>query len=134
MTKLEEVKKFLDEAGVFYIVSVDDKNKPKARPISFSMIEDGKLWFGVGTFKNVYKQLTSNPNIEIIAMNKGKWIRYDGVAHFVEDEKLENKCLDILGNIGKMYKENSWRMGMFYIENGHVEIKAVAKIVEEFDL
>ena len=133
MNRLEQVKKFLDEAEVFYITTVDG-DKPKARPISFSMIDGDKLWFGVGTFKEVYKQLIANPNIEIICMNKGKWMRYDGKAKFVENATLENKCLDLLGPIGKMYRDNSWRMGMFYIDEGHVTIKAIADTVEEFDL
>ena len=133
MNRLEQIKRFLDEAGVFYITTVDG-DKPKARPISFSMIDGDKLWFGVGTFKEVYKQLIANPNIEIICMNKGQWMRYDGKAKFVENAILENKCLDLLGPIGKMYRDNSWRMGMFYIDEGHVTIKAVADTVEEFDL
>ena len=133
MTNLEKVDALLSEAKVFYIVTVD-KDKPKARPISFKLLKNNKLWFGVGTFKDVYKQLMANPHIEIIASTNNKWLRYDGVAHFAEDLDLENECLDILGPIGEMYRKNNWRMGMFYIEDAHVEIKAVAKTIEEFDL
>lgn len=133
MTNLEKVNELLTEAKVFYIVSVD-KDKPRARPISFKMIENNKLWFGVGTFKDVYKQLQENPNIEIVASTNSKWLRYDGKAKFVDDIDLENKCLDLLGSIGKMYRDNGYRMGMFYIDEGHVEIKSVIKTIEEFDL
>lgn len=133
MTNLEKVENFLKESKIFYIVTVD-KNKPKARPISFLMLDNDKLWFGVGTFKDVYQQLTSNPNIEIIAMNKDKWMRYDGKAVFVNDDRLENKCLDLLGPIGDTYRKNNWRMGMFYVDSAHVEIKSIADTVEEFDL
>ena len=134
MTNLEKVNYFLTEAKLFYITTVDG-NKPKSRPIGFKMIEDNKLYFGIGTFKDVYKQLQNNPNIEIVATKEdGTWIRYDGIAKFVEDMALEDKCLDLLGPVGKMYRDNNWKMGMFYIENGHVEIKAVINTVEEFDL
>lgn len=54
MTNLEKVEKFLKESKIFYIVTVD-KNKSKARPISFLMLDNDKLWFGVGTFKDVYQ-------------------------------------------------------------------------------
>ena len=133
MTNIEKVNDFLTQAKIFYIVTVDG-NKPKARPISFKLLENDKLYFGVGTFKDVYRQLKENPNIEIVAMSNGKWIRYDGIAKFVDDENLENKCLDILGNIGKMYRDNNYHMGIFYIDKGHVEIKAVIKTIEEFDV
>lgn len=49
-------------------------------------------------------------------------MRYDGKAHFVDDEVLENKCLDLLGPIGKSYRDNNWRMGMFYIEDGTLKL------------
>ena len=133
MDNLEKVYNILDEAGTFYIVTVD-KNKPKARPISFKMLEEGKIWFGVGTFKDVYKQLLENPNIEVIASTNGKWLRYDGIAKFVLREDLEQEALDMLKGIGDLYRKNNWRLGMFYIEHAHVEIKQVANTLEEFDL
>ena len=134
MTDTEKVDGFLTEAKVFYIATVDG-DRPKARPIGFKMLDGGKLWFGIGTFKDVYKQLVANPNIEIVATKEdGTWMRYDGKARFVEDPVLENKCLDMLGPVGRMYRDNNWKMGMFFIDEGHVEIKAVIKTVEEFDL
>ena len=134
MTNIEKVDNFLTETKLFYIITVFG-NKPKARPIGFKMLEDGKLYFGVGTFKDVYKQLVMNPYIEIVATKAdGSWIRYDGKAHFVESEALENKCLDLLGPVGQMYRDNKWKMGVFYIEDAHVEIKAVMQTVEEFTL
>lgn len=42
--------------------------------------------------------------------------------------------LSLLGNIGKMYRDNGYRRGLFYIEDGHVQIKSVIKTIEEFDL
>lgn len=133
MTNIEKIDHFLTDAKTFYIVTVDG-DKPKARPISFKMLENGRLYFGVGTFKDVYHQLKENHHVEVIALANGKWMRYDGIAVFVDDERLENKCLDLLGGIGKMYRDNNYRMGMFYIDKAHVEIKAVIKTVEEFDL
>ena len=134
MTNIEKVDNFLGEAKVFYIITVFG-NKPKARPIGFKMLENDRLYFGVGTFKDVYKQLVMNPNIEIVATKPdGTWIRYDGKARFIEDEELENKCLDMLGPVGQMYRDNKWKMGVFYIDEAHVEIKAVMQTVEEFTL
>lgn len=133
MDGLEKINALLSEAKVFYIVTVDG-DKPKARPISFKLLKDGKLWFGVGTFKEVYRQLAINPHIEIVASTPHKWLRYDGIAHFVDDPALESECLDLLGPIGDMYRKNGWRMGMFYLEQAHAEIKAAAKTIDEFDL
>lgn len=134
MEKINKINDFLTEAKTFYIVSVDGE-KPKARPISFKMIEEGKLWFGVGTFKDVYKQLEKNNHVEVIANVGSKWMRYDGITHFVLDrDDLEEKAFSLLPGIGKMYKENGWKMGLFYIENAHVEFKNVMNTEDSFDL
>ena len=52
------------------------------------MEEDGKLIFGVGDFKNVYRQMLANPLVEIAACKKdGHWLRYTGRAVFETDSK-----------------------------------------------
>lgn len=135
MTNIEKVGYFLEDAKDFYITTVDENNRPKSRPIGFKMLDGDKLYFGIGTFKDAYKQIENNPYIEIVATKAdGSWIRYDGKAVIVKDSELENRCLDALGPIGAMYRENNWRMGMFYLTDAHVEIKKIMKTVEEFDL
>lgn len=31
------------------------------------------------------------------------------------------------------YDQNGWEMGMFYLENGHTEIRGMLDLKEEFD-
>lgn len=132
MNKLEninKVKTFLDEAKVFYIVTVDG-DKPRSRPISFCMVEDNELYFGVGTFKDVYKQLVANPNIEIVTSTPTKWLRLDGKAVFDNNQNLVDKCFDYMPAIKELYDKNGWQMGIFHIENVHAEIKQVINTLE----
>ena len=49
------------------------------------MLDSDKLYFGCGTFKKVYAQLTSNPNVEVLAVSGSDFMRYDGKVHFVKD-------------------------------------------------
>ena len=63
MSKLNE---FLTEAGVFFLAT-EDGNQPKLRPLGAHLEMDGKVLFGVGDFKEVYKQMTANPLVEIAA-------------------------------------------------------------------
>lgn len=134
MTNIEKVNEALSEAKLFYIVTVDG-NKPKSRPVTFKMLDGDKLYFGLGTFKDSFKQLEANKNVEIIGCSDAKWIRYDGSAHFVfDDDELEERALDTMPAIKKIYKQNGWKLGLFYLENAHAEIKNVAETVDEFDL
>lgn len=133
MTNIEKVSNFLDEAKVFDFLTVED-NKPKGRPFGFHMVVDNKIYFGCGTFKNVYKQLLNNPNVEVLAFNKGEFLRYDGKAKIVKDDKLLEKVREAMPEIMKRYDDNGWEMGLFYLEDGHVEIRGILDLKEEFDL
>ena len=98
------------------------------------MLDDGKIYFGCGTFKNVYKQLTKNPKVEILALNKNQFMRYDGEVVIVKDDALLEKTREAIPQIMKMYDKNGWEMGLFYLKNGHVEIRGMMDLIEEFDV
>ena len=73
MTNAEKVNEFLNKAQVFYFLTLDG-DRPKGRPFGFHLLINDRLYFGCGTFKNVYRQLTENPNVEILALS-GEYCR-----------------------------------------------------------
>lgn len=133
MSNAAKVNAFLDEAKVFYFLTTDG-DQPKGRPFSFHMLVDDKLYFGCGTFKNVYKQLTANPKVEVLANGKGEFLRYDGTVKMVQDDALLEKVREAMPQIMNMYDKNGWDMGLFYLENGHAEIRGMMDLKEEFDV
>ncbi len=133
MTNVEKVNKFLDDAKVFYFLTTDE-GQPKGRPFGFHMLEGDKLYFGCGTFKNVYKQLEKNLKVEVLATVGNEFMRYDGTVNIVKDEDLIKKVREAMPQIMAMYDKNGWEMGMFYLENGHAEIRGMMELKEEFDV
>ena len=133
MTNTEKINEFLDKAKTFYFLTTDGQ-QPKGRPFGFHMLVDGKLYFGCGTFKNVFKQLTANPNVEILAVNGEDFLRYDGKATVVKDDALLAKVREAMPQIMALYDKNGWEMGMFYLEDGHAEIRGLFDLKEEFDV
>ena len=133
MTNIEKVNEFLDKAQTFYFLTTDGE-QPKGRPFGFHMLVEGKLYFGCGTFKNVFKQLSVNPNVEILATNGGDFLRYDGKVKIVKSDELLAKVREIMPQIMDMYDKNGWEMGLFYLENGHAEIRGMMDLKEEFDV
>ena len=115
MSKLND---FLTEAGVFYLATADG-NQPKVRPLGAHFEMDGKVLFGIGDFKEVYKQLIANPLTEIVAANKeGKWLRYTGRAVFETDEKYAQDALDAMPDLKNIYNETTGhKMMMFHLED-----------------
>ena len=133
MTGIEKVCAFIDKAGVFYFLTADG-DQPKGRPFGLRLVVDGKLYFGCGTFKNVFKQLTANPKVEVLAVAGNEFLRYDGVAKVVKDEAVLQKVRERSPQIMELYDKNGWEMGLFYLENGHAEIRGMMDLIEEFDV
>lgn len=131
MSNIEKVNAFLDQAKTFYFLTTDG-SQPKGRPFGFHMLVEGKLYFGCGTFKNVFKQLTANPQVEVLALNGNEFMRYDGRAKVVKDDKLLAKVRELMPQIMDIYDKNGWEMGLFYLEDGHVEIRGMLDLKEEF--
>jgi len=131
MNNYEKVNEYLEKAKIFYVSTVNG-DKPKCRPFSFKIMYEGKLYFGVGTFKDCYKQLMENPNIEIVASDGQGFLRYYGKAKFVENEDLFKKSCEEAPYIPKMYNdETGHKLGMFYLEDATAEFRSLMGIEEE---
>lgn len=133
MSNVEKVFSFLDKAKTFYFLTTDG-DQPKGRPFGLHMLVDGRIIFGCGTFKNVYKQLTTNPKVEVLAFADGEFLRYDGIATVVKDDTLMVKVREIMPQVVDIYEKNNWEMAFFYLDNGHAEIRGLFDLKEEFDV
>ena len=100
----------------------------------YRILVDDRLYFGCGTFKNVFRQLTANPRVEVLALNGSEFLRYDGLAKVVRDDGLLAKVREAMPQIMALYDKNGWEMGLFYLENGHAEIRGMLDLKEEFDV
>lgn len=133
MSNAAKVNEFLDKAQVFYFLTTDG-DQPKGRPFGFHLLEGDKIYFGAGTFKNVFHQLTANPKVEVLALAGEEFMRYDGKAKVVKDEVILAKVREAAPEIMAMYDSNGWEMGVFYLEDGHAEIRGMLDLKEEFDV
>ncbi len=115
MSKLND---FLTASGVFFLATCDG-DQPKLRPLGAHMEMDGKVIFGVGSFKNVYKQLLANPKVEIASLRAdGMWLRYTGKAVFETDSKYEQAMLDANPELRNLYNERTgFKMMCFHLED-----------------
>ncbi len=115
MSKLND---FLTEAGVFFLAT-ENGSQPKLRPLGAHLEMDGKVLFGVGDFKDVYKQMAANPLVEIAACKpNGEWLRYTGKAVFETDPKYAEALLDAMPNLKPMYSEETGhKLMMFHLED-----------------
>ena len=115
---MSKVNDFLSEAGVFFLATVDG-DQPKLRPLGAHLEIDGKVVFGVGDFKAVYRQMVANPKVEIAACKQdGHWMRYTGRVVFEEDPKYAEAMLEAMPNLRDIYYETTGhKMMAFHLED-----------------
>ncbi len=115
---MSRIMDFLNDAGVFYLATVDSTGQPKVRPLGAHMEMDGKVLFGVGDFKDVYRQLVNEPRVEIAAMrNDGHWLRYTGKAVFETDPKYAEAMI-AEAHLGEIYNEKTGnKLAVFHLED-----------------
>ncbi len=116
---------FLDRAKAF-ILATTDGDQPRMRVLGLKIRLDGDIYFGVGTFKDVYKQLQANPKCEILASVGMEFLRWDGKAVFTKDERLLPIVENMMPQLVAMYKQMGWEMGFFKLEGGSAEVVNVS--------
>ena len=113
---MERVCKFLKDAGVYYLATVEG-DQPRVRPFGTAHIFEGKLYIQTGKIKPTSRQLLENPKAEICAFLNGTWVRIAG--ELVEDDRVEARksMLDAYPNLRRMYDENDSNTQVFYFRN-----------------
>jgi uncharacterized pyridoxamine 5'-phosphate oxidase family protein len=121
---MKKVVDFLTEAKVFYFATVDG-NKPKVRPFGFFMEHNGKLYFGMGTHKEVWKQVNANPLVEICALKPTEdqeWVRIYGKAVVDSDPAALAAAFEKMPHLKTIYTEQSGlKMGLVWIDQGKAD-------------
>lgn len=127
----ERIDEFMNEAEVFFLATVNG-DKPKNRPLGFHLLKDGKIYFGVGDFKDVYKQMQENPNVEIVALVGTDFLRYYGKAVFEEDYSFGESL--VAGNEflqGIYNDETGYKLAIFHLEEATAEIRDITGKINE---
>ena len=110
---VEELKK----VGVFYIATAEG-DQPRVRPFGSVTEFEKNAYICCGNFKEVYKQLSSDPKIELCGMyDQTSWLRV--TATVVEDDRLElQKAIlnDPTGPKG-LYEAGDGRLATFRLTN-----------------
>ena len=132
MSNIEKVDEILTKAEEFYLATVDGNN-PKVRPLGFHLLDGDKIYFGVGTYKPVYKQMEANPNVEIAAWDGEHFLRYYGTADLSKNKEIVEKAFEMMPEIAESYNANGWEMGIFFLNNATAEIRNMMEIEESYE-
>ena len=123
---MQRVEKFLKDAGVYYLGTVEG-DQPRIRPFGTIHIFEDRLYIQTGKVKEVSKQIHANPKVEICAFLNGDWIRVAGTL--VEDERLEAKqsMLDAYPELQQMYAADDGNTEVFYFKDATATFSSFTK-------
>ncbi len=113
---MKETLEFLESAGIYYLATSKD-NIPYVRPFGTIMLYNDKLYIQTGKVKNCYKEMISNPNIEICAFKDGKWIRINAKVVATDEIDIKRAMLDKYPNLRGMYSEYDDNTALLYLKD-----------------
>lgn len=119
---MKEALRFIQGNKVFFMATVDG-DQPRLRPLGFVMEFEGKVYFGVGDQKAVYRQMQAQPKVEICSVSPdGNWLRLSGRAVFDMRPEVFEAAVKALPVLGEMYSPALGnKLGTFYL----TEVKAL---------
>lgn len=109
---MQEVYEFLKKCGTYYLATMDG-GQPRVRPFGTIDLFEGGLYIQTGKIKNVSKQITANPKIEICAFDGDRWLRIQASA--TEDDRPDARkhMLDAYPQLQSMYKPDDGNTQVF---------------------
>jgi pyridoxamine 5'-phosphate oxidase len=90
----DEILAFLNANPSCHLATVEG-NKPHVRGILIHKADKSGIIIETGTFKDLYKQLSANPNVELCFNNykDGIQVRVSGAVEAVDDVKLKDEII-----------------------------------------
>ncbi len=89
--------KFANENPVTYIATIDG-DQPRVRAFAMWYADETGFYYHTGETKPVYKQLKSNPKVELcffhLGADAGTMMRVTGTVKFIDDTKLRGKLVE----------------------------------------
>ena len=126
---MSKVVEFLQANPVQYLATVGRDGKAKCRPFMFSGEMDGKLWFCTNNTKDVYKDMQSNPEIEIsVSSPEYAWIRLHGKAVFENNMAAKEMCIQNPIVKSQYGEATNPIFEVFYLEDAHGSIADFSEI------
>ncbi len=102
---MSKVFDLLKEYGVFYVATVNN-GLPAVRPFGAVMEYNGELYLATANFKDVYKQLKAEKNVQLAATKAASmdWLRITGRAEEVHELAIKEKMLQACPVLVDLFK------------------------------
>lgn len=114
---MNRVVEFLEECQTFHLATLDG-DQPRVRPFGAVMEYNGKIYICTNNTKNCFKQMVSNPKVEIEGICNGKWVRICGEVKADPDREAKAAMLEKYPSLKKMYSPDDSIYEILYFTKG----------------
>lgn len=117
---MQEVLKFLGDVNTPFAVATVANGEPKVRFFSFNLPKDDKIYFITSNKKDIFRELSQNPRIEICTLpnQEQEWVRIKGEVKFDNQAEIIRESFEKLPLLTKAYGgEDSKDIAMFYLDH-----------------
>ena len=121
-----EILDFLNANPVFHLATVEG-NMPHVRGLYLYRADEKGILFHTGKVKDIHKQLTANPNVEM-SFNNGKFedliqIRVSGKVELVEDLDLKKEIVQKREFLKPWVERDGYEsLAVYRLKNGRAAI------------
>jgi len=97
MENINTCIEFANENKMCCYLATLDNDQPRVRAMQFWFADQTGFYFQTGTIKDLYKQVKTNPKVEVCFYKPGQMIgtmlRIAGKIEFVDDNQLKEKVM-----------------------------------------
>lgn len=97
MRTIQECIDFVNQNRVCYLATTEG-TKPHVRALAFWYADETGFYFQTGSIKDMYRQLLSNPDIEVCFFNnsaqEGRMLRIAGQIEFITERSMKERVIE----------------------------------------
>jgi uncharacterized pyridoxamine 5'-phosphate oxidase family protein len=101
----QEILAFITKNPIGYLGTVDG-NAARVRGMDTFRADDNGLLFYTGKAKDVFKQITKNPEVEVCYFAQGMQVRVRGKIHIIEQLNLKKEIVEKRPFLKPFYKKD----------------------------
>ncbi len=116
---------FLKRSQTQYLATIGMDGRPKVRPFQFKLEDGGRLYFSTTNDKQVYKEITQHPHVELCACGENwSWLRLSGKVVFSDGRSIKSRIIEeavpLLKAVYKTPANPLW--ALFYLDEATATI------------
>lgn len=113
---VKKVYSYLMDAQTFYLATIDG-DSPRVRPFGAVLLRDDRLYLVTGKKKDVSKQISANPSVEICACQGGTWLRIACRLEEDDNRNVKVEMLEKMPSLKALYDPDDGNMQMLFMKD-----------------